>query len=317
MRPPLPGPIPAVLGPTASGKSGAAMRLARLWGAEILSVDSVQVYRGMDIGSAKPSAAEQAEIPHHMIDLAPPEADYTVADFQRAGRRVMADARRRGALLVMAGGSGLHFRALVDPFEFPPGGDPEVRAAVDRLPPEEAAAELLAADPEAGGHVDMANPRRVRRAVEIIRLGGGTPSRRAAGPQAAGVRAYRAEIPFAAVGVDPGGKLAERVERRIDRMLEAGLLEEAAALAGRMGRSAAAAVGYRQLIPAARGEIGLEQGRADAVRATMALAKRQRTFFRRDPRIRWLDWDDDPEVRFWAARRALEDMSEEMRPWTS
>ena len=302
------GPVPAVLGPTASGKSGAAVRLARLWGAEILSVDSVQVYQGMDIGSAKPSAAEQAEIPHHMIDLAPPEADYTVADFQRAGRRVMADARRRGAPLVMAGGSGLHFRALVDPFEFPPGGGPEVRAAVDRLPPEAAAAELLAADPEAGRHVDMGNPRRVRRAVEIIRLGGETPSRRASGESAARVRGYRAEIPFAAVGVDPGEKLAERAARRIDRMLESGLLEEVAALAGRLGRSAAQAVGYRQLIPVVRGEIGLEQGRADALAATMALAKRQRTFFRRDPRIRWLDWDDDPEVRCRAARRALEEM---------
>lgn len=302
------GPVPAVLGPTASGKSGAAVRLARLWGAEILSVDSVQVYRGMDIGSAKPSAAEQAEIPHHMIDLAPPEVDYTVADFQRAGRRVMADARRRGAPLVMAGGSGLHFRALVDPFEFPPGGGPEVRAAVDRLPPEAAAAELLRADPGAGEHVDMANPRRVRRAVEIIRLGGETPSRRAAGESAARVRGYRAEIPFAAVGVDPGEKLAERAARRIDRMLEAGLLEEVAALAGRMGRSAAQAVGYRQLIPVVRGEISLEQGRADALAATMALAKRQRAFFGRDPRIRWLDWDDDPEVRYRAARRALEEM---------
>lgn len=311
------GPIPAVLGPTASGKSETAMHLARLWGAEILSVDSVQVYRGMDIGSAKPSAAEQAEIPHHMIDLVPPEVDYTAADFQRAGRRVMADARRRGVPLVMAGGSGLHFRALVDPFEFPPGGDPEVRAAVDRLPPEAAAAELLAADPEAGEHVDMANPRRVQRAVEIIRLGGETPSRRAAGESAAGVRSYRAEVPFAAAGVDPGAKLAERVEGRIDRMLEAGLLEEAAGLDGRMGRNAAQAVGYRQLIPVVRGEISLEQGRADAVRATMDLAKRQRTYFRRDPRIRWLDWDDDPDARRRAARRMLEGMLEEMKPWTS
>ncbi len=301
-------PIPVVAGPTASGKSELAMCLARLWGAEILSVDSMQVYRGMDIGTAKPSEEEQAEIPHHMIDLAPPEADYTVVDFQRAGRLVMADARRRGVPLVMAGGSGLHLRALVDPFEFPPGGDPDVRAAVDRLPHPEAVAELLEADPEAGAHVDMANPRRVRRAVEIVRLGGAAPSRRAAGDAAARVAGYQAEIPFTAVGLDPGEGLAARVERRLDRMLEAGLLEEVSGLADRLSRNASQAVGYRQLIPVVRGVIDLEEGKADAVRATLALARRQRAYFGRDPRIRWLAWDEDPEARCRAARQAIEEM---------
>lgn len=305
-------PILSVLGPTASGKSELAMCLARRWGAEILSVDSMQVYRGMDIGTAKPSAAEQAEILHHMIDLAPPEVDYTVAEYQRTGRRVMGDVRARQTALVMAGGSGLYFRALVDPLEFPPS-DPEVRAEVDLLAHEEAVAELLVVDPGAGDHIELVNPRRVRRAVEIVRLGGGTPSRRAAREAADRVRNYEAEVAFVALAVDPGDRLAERVERRIDAMIEAGLLDEVARLAGRLGRNASQAVGYRQLIPVVRGEVDLEQGRADTVRATMALARRQRTYFGRDPRIRWLVWDEDPDTRCRIARRSIEGM----QPWSS
>ena len=305
-------PIPAILGPTASGKTELAMCLARRWGAEILSVDSMQVYREMDIGTAKPSVAEQAEVPHHMIDLVPPEVDYTVADFQGTGRRVMADIRSRRVPLVMAGGSGLYFRALVDPLEFP-ASDPEVRAEVDLLAHGDAVAELLAADPGAGDHIELVNPRRVRRAVEVLRLGGGIPSRRAAGQAAHRVRNYRAEVPFVAVGVDPGDGLVDRVDRRMDMMIEAGLLDEVGRLADRLSRNASQAVGYRQLIPVVRGDLDLEQGRADAVKATLALARRQRTFFGRDPRIRRLVWDEDPETRCRVARRAIE----EMQPWSS
>ena len=288
------------------------MCLARRWGTEILSVDSMQVYRGMDIGTAKASPAEQFEIPHHMIDLAPPEVDYTVADYQRTGRRVMDAARVRKVPLIMVGGSGLYFRALVDPLVFPPG-DPEVRAEVDTLTHEEAVAELLATDPVAGDHIELANLRRVRRAVEIIRLGGGRPSRRATGEAADRVRSYQPEVSFVALGVDPGSGLLDRVERRIDRMLEVGLLEEVAGLVDRLGRNASQAVGYRQLVPVVRGELALARGRADTVKATMALARSQRTYFGRDPRIRWLDWDDDPEALCRAARYAIE----EMQLWSS
>ena len=288
------------------------MCLARRWGAEILSVDSMQVYREMDIGTAKASAAEQAEIPHHMIDLIRPELDYTVVDFQETGRRAMDDVLSRRVPLVVAGGSGLYFRALVDPLEFPPF-DPEVRAEVDLLEDEDVLAELLAADPSAGGYVELANLRRVRRAVEVLRLGAGIPSERAARPAAEQVRSYVSEVPFAAVGVEPGDGLADRIRSRIDRMIDAGLLDEVATLMNRLGRNASLAVGYRQMIPVVRGEIDLEQGRADTIKATVALARRQRTYFGRDPRIRWLEWSEDPEVRCRAARLAIE----EMQPWSS
>ena len=305
-------PVVAIVGPTASGKSDLAMCLARRWGAEILSVDSMQVYRDMDIGTAKPSPAEQAEIPHHMIDVVSPEVDYSVADYQRAGRRVMDEVRYRQVPLIVAGGSGLYFRALVDPLEFPPF-DPSVRAEVVLLSLDEAVAELLAADPAAGDHIDLANPRRVRRAVEVLRLEAVIPSLRAAGHAADQVRNYESEVPFTAVGVDPRDGLEYRIRRRIDMMIDAGLLDEVAGLAGRLGRNASRAVGYRQMIPVVRGDLDLKQGKADTLKATVALAKRQRTYFGRDPRIRWLEWDEDPKTRCRIARHAIE----EMQLWSS
>ncbi len=296
----------AVLGPTASGKTELSIQIARRWGAEILSVDSMQVYRGMDVGTAKVSLAERAELPHHMIDLVPPEVDYRVAEFQRTGRRVLEEVLSREAPVVIVGGSGLYFRALVDPLEFPPF-DPAVRIEVDSLPDTRVLAELLASDPEAGQYLDLANMRRVRRALEVVRLGGGTPAMRATGAAAERVRDYVPQVPFVAVGVDPGESLADRVRIRIDAMLSAGLLEEVAGLAGRMGANASQAVGYRQLRPVVRGEVDLQQGKADTFRATMALARRQRTYFGRDPRIKWLAWSEDPEVRFRSACRAIEE----------
>lgn len=296
----------AILGPTASGKTDLALSVARRWGAEILSVDSVQVYREMDIGSAKPSASELAEIPHHMVDVVPPEVDYTVAEFQREARRVVERTRDRRRPLVVVGGSGLYFRALVDPLEFP-SVDEKIRAEVNHLNDAEAVTELLAADPEAGDHVDLSNQRRVRRALEVVLMGVGTPSERASSPAAHRVRNYEPLLPFVALGVDPGSLIESRISRRIDSMIEAGLLDEVAGLAGRLGRNASTAVGYRQMLPVAGGTADLAQGKADTLRATLALAKRQRTYFRRDPRIRWLGWDSDPNMRRRAAYAAMEE----------
>ena len=288
------------------------MCLARRWDAEILSVDSMQVYREMDIGTAKPSVAERAEIPHHMIDVASPEMDYTVAEFQRDGRRIMDDVRSRQVPLVSAGGSGLHFRALVDPLEFPPT-DPQVRSEVESMTDEDAVAELLAADPGAGDHVDLANSRRVRRAVEVLRLGAGVPSVRASGQASEQVRNYVPDVPFAALGVDPGDGLVHRIRRRIDKMIDAGFLDEVARLSDRLGRSASQAIGYRQMIPVVRGDLDLDQGKVDTFKATLALARRQRTYFGRDPRIRWLQWDEDSDARCRAAHQAIK----EMQLWSS
>ncbi len=201
------------------------MRLADRLDAEILSVDSMQVYRGMDIGTAKPTPADRQAVPHHMLDLVDPEQEYSVAEFQRAARTAIETIRARGRSVLIVGGSGLHFRAVVDPLEFP-RYDPATRAEVEALEPATARAELVGADPDAGTHVDLDNPRRVARAVEILRLGEGTPSERAARPSSEAVRSYRSLIPFVGVSLDPGDGLATRARRRIDRMLKAGLVAE-------------------------------------------------------------------------------------------
>ncbi len=294
------------MGPTGAGKSEAALALAEAVGGEILSVDSMQVYRGMDIGTAKPDAEERRRVPHHLIDVADPEEHYSVSQFQQEGRRVLARLEERGTPALIVGGSGLHFRALVDPMEFPPT-EAEVRRRLEDLPSDEAQAALLAADPRAGDSVDLDNPRRVVRALEIYELTGLTPSGRATRPEAEALARYESVVAFEAIGLDPGGALAERVEARCDRMLELGLLEEVAALATRLGPTAGQAVGYKELLPVVSGEATLEEGRAEVIRATVALGRRQRTFFRRDPRIRWLPWREDPDERLAAVVEALEE----------
>lgn len=264
----------------------------------------MQVYRGMDIGTAKATPQERARVPHHMIDLVEPEDVFSVADFQREGRAVLASLGEQDRPAVIVGGSGLHFRALVDPMEFP-GHVPEVRHRLEQLPPDEAVAALVAADPSAAGHVDLDNPRRVVRALEIFQLTGHTPSERAASPESVAVRSYRPLLPFVAAGVDPGRLLGERVTARLGRMMEAGLLGEVKTLAPRLGPTASQAVGYKQLLRVVRGELSIDKGLQRSRQATMELAKRQRTYFRRDPRVRWVAWSGDPEARYAAVQEAL------------
>jgi tRNA dimethylallyltransferase len=261
----------------------------------------MQVYRGMDIGTAKPTSEQRDEIRHHLVDVAEPEDQFTVADSQRLGRQALGGPP---GSMIIAGGTGLAFRAIVDPLEFP-GEDSTVRAELEVLDASDLRARLLAVDPEAGEVVDTANPRRLVRALEVHAVTGLTPSERARTPAAEAVREYRALIPFRAIGFDAGPGLEDRVTRRFDRMLEAGLVEEVAALAPRLGRTAAQAVGYKELLPVVAGERDIADGRADAIAATLAVARNQRTYWRRDPRIRWLRWDDDPTVRLDRARREL------------
>jgi len=256
----------------------------------------MQVYRGMDVGTAKPSAAVRREVPHRMVDIVEPEEGYSVAEFQRDARVAVAEAMRVGRPVVIVGGSGLHFRAVVDPLEFPPT-DAALRAELESVAPGDLVAELVGADPEAGRHVDLANRRRVQRAVEVLRLTSRTPSARAETPAARAVHRYEPSLPFLAIGLDPGSGLERRVERRFDRMLDRGLLGEVVDLEPRLGPTARQAVGYKELLAHVRGDTELEAARRDAIRATLGLAKRQRTFFGRDGRIRWLSWQDDPAGR--------------------
>jgi len=291
----------AVVGPTASAKTEVAMGLAERMGAEIISVDSMQVYRGMNIGVAKPSKEMQARVRHHLIDLVEPDENFTVAEFQRRARDLIVGSP---VPLIVCGGSGLHFRAVVDPYSFPPHNR-RIRSVLDRLPPAVARARLLEADPEAGVHLDLHNPRRVARALEVLSLSGRTPSEPAEQGRRLQVQGYEPLIPFRAVGLDPAEHIGARVAARLAVMRREGLLEEVAGLAGRMGATASQAVGYRQLLAVVRGEITEEEGFRQTERATLDLVKRQRTFFRRDPRIRWLPWSQDPDERLAMAWEAF------------
>jgi tRNA dimethylallyltransferase len=277
-----------------------AVRLAEHLGAEIISVDSMQVYRGMDIGTAKPTMLERRGIPHHLIDVADPEEEFTVARFRRLGRQVLAGTE--APVVLITGGSGLHFRALIDPMSFAPT-DAGLRAELESQGAGALVEHLLAVDPGAGSHVDLANPRRVVRAVEIFELTGETPSIRADSALAGSVRRYVPEIGFEAVGVDPGADLEHRIDRRLSAMRAGGLVDEVRSLAPRMGRTARSAVGYREILAALDDEISLDDAFARAAANTKKLARRQRTWFQRDPRIRWIPWIEDVEQR---ARRVVE-----------
>jgi tRNA dimethylallyltransferase len=269
--------------------------------APILSVDSMQVYRGMDIGTAKPSRSDRGRVHHYMIDLVEPEHPYTAAEFQRVARGLIMSGRH--PLLIIAGGSGLHFRSVVDPLNFPPY-DRRVRSEIEaEADPVEA---LLEVDPRAGEFVDLSNPRRVVRALEVWRLTGLTPSARSMSEEALAVQEYEPLYDFKAVGVDPGPELEARVAARTDHMREEGLLDEVIRLRGRLGPSAAGAVGYRHLMPVVEGRLDEDEAWPQIRSETMALAKRQRTFFRRDPRIQWVPWIDAIEDRVAVVRAALE-----------
>ena len=261
----------------------------------------MQVYRGMDIGTAKPSRSERERVRHYMIDVVEPEHPYTAAEFQREARTMLMSGRH--PLVIIAGGSGLHFRSVVDPLNFPPY-DRQVRSEMEAVAdPVDA---LLEIDPRAGEFVDLFNPRRVVRALEVWHLTGLTPSARSMAEEAMAVQEYEPLYEFTAVGLDPGPALEVRIASRIGQMRASGLLEEVGLLRGRLGPSAAAALGYRQLMPVVEGSVDEEDAWLQVRAETLALAKRQRTFFRRDPRIQWVPWDESVDDRLSAVRVALE-----------
>ena len=283
----------ALVGATASGKSAVALEVARSLGdVEIVSVDSMQVYRGLDIGTAKPTPDERAATPHHLLDLVEVEEEFSVAEFQRAATRALGDIAARGRRALLVGGTGLYLRAVIDDLELP-GQFPAVRAALAGEPDTEALhARLATLDPVAAARTTTSNRRRIERALEVT-IGSGRPFS-SFGP---GLDAYP-PVPTVQIGIDvPLDELDRRIEARVDAMLDAGLVAETAALGGRsLSRTAAVALGYAEVLAHLEGTCSLEAARAETIRRTRRLARRQLRWFRRDPRIIWAPRDDAPGV---------------------
>jgi tRNA dimethylallyltransferase len=285
-----------VVGPTAAGKSSLAARLVRHYTAdgrpaEVINADSMLVYRGMDIGTAKPSELERAEIRHHMIDLFEITQTTTVAEFQRHARMAIADCRARNVIPIVVGGSALYVRAIVDDFEFP-GTNPEVRARLERELSSHGAQRmherLSDVDPLAASRILPGNIRRVVRALEVIELTGRSfsavlPDRRYRLPEVVqiGLVVDRATL---------DGRIAERVEA----MWAAGFVDEVRRLAAaglRKSLTASRALGYRQVLRFLDGEISESEARDLTITATRKFARRQDSWFRKDTRISWLPFD--------------------------
>ena len=286
-RPLAPVPLAAITGPTASGKSDLAMAIAQRLPVEILVADSRQVYRGMDIGTAKPTAAERAAVPHHLLDLADPDEPFSVADWVGRARDLIPEIAARGRLPMVVGGTGLYLAALVDGYQLdhqPPG--PEIRAQLSAELEANGLASLAARlgelDPTQAERTDLRNPRRVLRALERAQVAGG-PVTVAADP-------YPGRI--AMIGLSrPRDELIARIEARAQRMFANGLLDEVGSLlAAGYGAELApmSGHGYREAAAELAGRSTREQALADTTRRTRQYARRQMTWLRRDRRIVWL-----------------------------
>lgn len=295
--------ILAVVGPTASGKSALALALAERLNGEIVSCDSMQIYRGMDIGTAKPSSEERARVPHHLIDIADPDTEFSVMDFTAAAERATADILSRGRLPVFCGGTGLYLDAFLRGCEAEtPGADPAVRAALHALAEAHGAAylheQLQKVDPVTAETVHPNNVRRVIRALEIFHATGVPKSEWDRRSKEAPAR-YDAVV--LGLAYKDREVLYDRISRRIDAMLAAGLLRETEQLlaAGvfERSRTAAAAIGYKELLPFLRGECGAEQAIEELRVATRRYAKRQMTWFSAKPYVQWITVNDGKMTR--------------------
>jgi len=277
----------AVVGPTAAGKSDLGVFLAQRLGGEVVNADSMQLYRGMDIGTAKLTPEERGGVPHHLLDIWDVTVTASVAEYQKLARARIDALLAEGRWPVLVGGSGLYVRGAVDNLEFP-GTDPEVRARLeDELTLRGSGAlhaRLAAADPGAAHAILPSNGRRIVRALEVIEITGK--------PFTANLPGHDSVYDTVQIGVDVARpELDERITRRVDRMWEAGLVDEVRTLeaAGlREGRTASRALGYQQVLAALVGECTEEEARAETVRATKRFARRQDSWFRRDPRVHWL-----------------------------
>jgi len=303
----------ALVGPTASGKSAVALAAAEVLGdVEIVSVDSMQVYRGMDIGTAKPTTDEQAAVPHHLLDLVDPGDEFSLAQFQAAAREAVSAVEARGRRALLVGGTGLYYQAVVDGFELP-GEDRELRAALyerAEAPDGRQAllAELAELDPVAAGRIDPGNTRRIVRALEVTMAScrpfssfgpgvfGGAEGA-AGGGFAAGRPSSALRVAAAAIWLSRG-LAAERIEARIAGMVEDGLIAEVGRLRaapGGISRTAREGIGYKEILDHLEGTVPmLEAALRRTAERTRQLARRQRMWFRRDRRITWIGSGGNP-----------------------
>lgn len=278
----------AVLGPTAAGKSDLAIRLAQEVDGEIINADSMQLYRGMDIGTAKLTVAERHGIPHHLLDIWDVRYPANVAEYQHLARTAIAAVQARGRVPILAGGSGLYLRAALDDLNFP-GTDPAVRQRLEdelsQRGPAELYTRLAGLDPVAAQGILPSNGRRIVRALEVIEMSGR--------PFTATLPSYESLYPSVQLGLRvPRDELDQRIEQRVARMWQAGFVAEVRGLEAhglRAGRTASRALGYAQVLRFLAGEWTEQEAREETVKATRRFARRQEAWFRRDPRVSWLD----------------------------
>ncbi|MBQ2692679.1 MAG: tRNA (adenosine(37)-N6)-dimethylallyltransferase MiaA [Clostridia bacterium] len=293
-------PLVAVVGPTASGKTALAVELAKALDGEVLSFDSMQLYKGMDVATAKPTADEMQGIPHHLIDVVDPSETYSVARFQEDAARIIADIRGRGKNVILVGGTGLYLDSFIENLQFLDTGDntevrARLRAELEASGPEAMYARLQSIDPAYAEAVHPNNTGRVLRALEVYELTGYTMtdqiarSRREPG---------RYDVVYIGLTAEDRDYLYDRINQRVDRMIENGLLDEARQwLRERPGATAAQAIGIKEMLPYLQGEDTLEHCAEQLKTDTRHYAKRQLTWFRRNPDVHWLYIDQTPDLR--------------------
>lgn len=285
--------IAVILGPTATGKSHCGIALAQMLGGEIISGDSMLVYRGMDIGTAKPTAEELAAVPHHLVDILPPQASFNVADFQTQAQRLIAEITARGKLPVIVGGTGLYIQALLENYKFSAAGEnTELRRELEELAAgdkDALYARLQKSAPAEAERIDPANLRRVIRAIEAAESGEGISHERDGGMfYDAAVFGLRMER----------GVLYDRINRRVDIMVQQGLLAETQRLLAQgvpKEAQAMQAIGYRQTVQYLDGQLTWEEAVAKIKQATRNFAKRQFTWYKKMPYINWIELDAEPD----------------------
>lgn len=296
MSRPRPRPVVALVGATASGKTGLSLDLAERLGGEVVNTDAMQVYRGMDVGTAKLPEAGRRGIPHHLLDRLEVTEPATVALFQGWAREAIADIRDRDATPVLVGGSALYTRAILDRFEFPGTDDSlrrELEVELERVGSHALHERLAGVDPEAAAQILPDNGRRVVRALEVVALTGRPFS-------ASLPRLEYADALTVQIGVDiDRPTLDERIARRVEEMFAGGFVEEVEALLARglaEGRTASRAIGYREVMGYLAGDRSLAEAIEQTTVATRRFARRQDAWFRKDPRIVWVAHDDPDRV---------------------